>query len=112
MTSFDNVVQKFNDYLDYFNVAYHCKHFRDGYQWKFDYWSGDVIITSGSYNHENGFVESYGFPWDKGDVSVCTPYEMARRLAGYEPRHDTSVEYSYDLYDLFTSLGTLLEDEV
>lgn len=54
----------------------------DGYKftWFFLGWDGDVIIHSGSYGHEVGWVESMNFPWDEGDVSSLPVEEMAWRI--------------------------------
>ena len=45
-------------------------------------------------------------PWDEDDVTVTTPYEMALRLSGDEPREE--VELSYTAEDAFNSLMTSL----
>lgn len=53
----------------------------DGGQWTFPaYPNGDVAIHSGTYHSDEGYLESYGMPWDEGDVSVETPEEMALRV--------------------------------
>lgn len=55
----------------------------DGAQLRFPWCEGDVICHSGSYLNKQGQVETYQFPWDEGDVSVMTPHEACRKIAGY-----------------------------
>ena len=51
------------------------------------YWcDGDFICHNGSYGCNSGLVESIGFPWDNGDVSVHTPEEIADLVANYYKR--------------------------
>lgn len=87
----------------------------DGYQWKFPFTNGDVILHSGSY-HNDTCVESYGMPWDRGDVTALPPERMAKYLGNYaewdalDPDDITdedvqSIEYSAG--DLFASILAL-----
>lgn len=57
------------------NVAF------DGIQFRFPWHDGDVIIHSVSYSCNSGMMESYGFPWDRNDVSIWAPTDMAALLA-------------------------------
>ena len=45
-----------------------------GYQLTFPWYNGDV------YSHVDGYVETFRFPWDKGDVTAMYPYETACRI--------------------------------
>lgn len=45
--------------------------------------NADVAAHDGTYGTARGMVESYGFPWDEGDVSVLTPEEAADRIIVY-----------------------------
>lgn len=102
----DVIAQEFENYLADFGVTtYTRRDWQDGYQWIFpldDDRIGDVIYTPYSYNNQNGYVESMGFDWDEDDVSALPPEEMARRLAGYEPRSE--LEYHYSLAECIASL--------
>jgi len=53
----------------------------DGYKFVFCGTTGDAIIHSGSYGCWDGELESYGFSFDDGDVSVHTADELARLIA-------------------------------
>lgn len=49
----------------------------DGWQIKFNWANGaDAAAHFGTYGSDSDKVETYQFPWDKGDVSVFSP-EMA-----------------------------------
>ena len=52
----------------------------DGIQFRFPWHDGDVIIHHYSYSCNSGMMESYNFPWDRGDVSVWEPVEIAALL--------------------------------
>lgn len=98
----------FNHALDDFGIKYEMIPRFNGYQWLFPEHPGiDVIAHSASYGIKDMYVESFGAPWDNGDVTALTPYEMASRLAGYdwndEDKYQPTVE---DLYDsLFMMIG-------
>ena len=102
----------FENYLSLYGVEnYTRRDWQGGYQWIFplgDDRIGDVIYTPYNYNNQNGYVESFGFDWDEDDVSVPPPEEMARRIAGYEPRPE--LEYHYSLRECITSLFRVRED--
>lgn len=78
----------------------------DGAQWTFPMFKGDIAIHSGTYDSDEGYLESYNMPWDEGDVSVCTPDEMISRLKGNPPNGE--YEYHYTSDDLFNSFSTVL----
>lgn len=52
----------------------------EGYQLRFPWCVGDVAAHKGTYENENGKVESYCFPWDDDDVSILTPEEAAIKI--------------------------------
>lgn len=70
-------------YLTVCGVPYEIKRLHDGYQLIFDWTRGDVACHSGTYMSSKGFVESYQFPWDEGDVTVMSPDEAARAIEKY-----------------------------
>ena len=41
----------------------------DGFALRFPWCGGDVICHGGSYGHEHGYLETYGFQMDEGDVT-------------------------------------------
>ena len=62
-------------------IPFSIQHLMSGWKWTFpDYPGGDVICHEGAYGVTQGHVESYGMPWDNGDVTHCTPSEMVVAL--------------------------------
>lgn len=55
----------------------------DGYQIRFPWCDGDIICHNFSYGHSAGHVESYCFPWDKGDVTELTIKEAFVNVVNY-----------------------------
>lgn len=49
----------------------------DGWQLRFGWSSGDIACHSGTYEHDEGMVESYMFPWDDGDCTPLCPDDAA-----------------------------------
>lgn len=89
------------------NIPFTYEPLFDGGKWTFPkYPHGDVALHSGTYHSAEGYVESYGMPWDNGDVSVCLPHEMICRIIGEESRESGEKKYNTD--DLFGSLAVLL----
>lgn len=109
-TKFESTIREFTRLLVSYDIPFEYAPFRDGAQWKFStYPDGDVAIHSGTYHSDEGYLESYGMPWDEDDVTVTTPYEMVLRLSGDEPREE--MELSYTAADAFNSLMTSLSLE-
>ena len=67
-------------------VPFRYRPLYDGWQLIFK-WSGDVAADvachSGTYGNLEGFVESYNFPWDEGDVSMLTPDDFLKKVIKY-----------------------------
>ena len=79
---FTSVAALFSTLLIERHVTFTRERLYDGWKWLFpDFPYGDVIIHSGSYHCDEGYVESMGMPWDEDDVSVFLPEEMANRIA-------------------------------
>lgn len=55
----------------------------DGLQLRFPWHEGDVACHSGTYDSNLGYVESFEFPWDNGDVTELEPEKMALRIVNY-----------------------------
>lgn len=55
----------------------------DGLQIRFPWCDGDIICHSGSFEHERGYVETYCFPWDEGDVSILSTSEVIIEIINY-----------------------------
>lgn len=101
---YENVMKRFCELLNNEGIGYTVANLYDGYQWcNIDRLEGgDVVIHSGSYNNKKGYVESYGMPWDEGDVTSCSIEEMVDLITG---RIDTPRnKYNYTSTDLFESL--------
>lgn len=89
------------------HITFTCEPIFDGYKWTFAHLpDGDVALHSGTYHHNEGYVESYCMPWDNGDVSVCLPYEMVCRIKGEAPRESGEKTPSFeDLLNSIIALG-------
>ena len=102
--NFESTANKFDALLIDYGVPFTRKPLRDGFQWTFSEWDGDVVVNSYSYGALNGLVESYHMPWDNGDVTATTPEEMAALLA----REKTEPSYRYE-YTFGETLASLLQ---
>ena len=101
---FEDTRDYFNHLLDEAGIKYTVNRCFDGYQWRFPALpGGDIICHSASYHSNEGFVESYGFEWDDGDVTALPPDEMIAYLLGEE----TEPQETYDFMDLLESMGKL-----
>lgn len=68
--------------MDY-NVPFRLEsyaNYRTGYQLTFPWCNGDIVCNDMSYGHVGGYVETFKFPWDEGDVTTMYPYEAACRV--------------------------------
>lgn len=89
------------------HITFTCAPIFDGYKWTFPHLPhGDVALHHGTYDSNKGYVESYGMPWDEGDVSICLPYEMVCRIKGKEPRESGEKRYSFE--DCLNSMKNIL----
>lgn len=64
-------------------IPFHVHQIFEGWQITFPWCEGDVACHDGTYGAHSGYVESLGFPWDRGDVSVMKPKKMARKIVKY-----------------------------
>lgn len=55
----------------------------EGFQIRFPWCEGDIACHASTYGNRDGFVESYQFPWDDGDVTMLRPEAAARKVIGY-----------------------------
>lgn len=69
------------------DVPYTMNPIFEGWQIRFPWCDGDVVIHDGSHGHRIGLVESYCFPWDDGDVSAMTSEEMADKIVEFYNHH-------------------------
>ena len=104
----ESTARAFNEALIKYDVNFRQETLFDGYKWTFPGTNGDVALHSGTYGAREGYVESYCFPWDNGDVTVCPPEEMARRIAGYTVNPD--MEYNYSLGEILASFDFLRQE--
>lgn len=101
---FEETRDYFNHLLDEAGIEYTVNRIFDGYQWRFPAFpNGDIVCHSGSYRNDEGYVESYGFDWDDGDVTTLPPDEMISYLLGEETEH----KQTYGIYDLLLSIAAL-----
>lgn len=101
---FEETRDYFNHLLDEAGIEYTVDHIFDGYQWRFpEFPNGDIICHSGSYHNDEGYVESYGFEWDDGDVTALPPDEMISYLLGEETEH----KQTYDFNDFLLSIDAI-----
>lgn len=61
-------------------VPYEIHEIYEGWQLRFGWCYGDVAVHDYTYGAKSGYVETYKFPWDDGDVSMLTPEEAAERI--------------------------------
>ena len=76
-------------------VPYEINECWDGWQLRFPWCNGDVVIHSGSYEHSAGKVESYCFPWNDDDVTALSVDAAAALIIGYyefKTRMDTIMD--------------------
>ena len=66
--------------LNYSGICFEVKRLYDGWQLIFPGYGGDVACHSGTIGATKGYVESYGFPWDNGDVSALKPKKMLKNI--------------------------------
>lgn len=71
-------------YLTEAGVPYTINRSQDGWQMCFYEWcDGDLICHSWSVGHSDGWVETYQFPWDEGDVTSMSPEDAAWQIIEY-----------------------------
>lgn len=108
ITIIDGAATYFEMLLDAYKIKHTTLTCYDGVQWKFDDFSdADIVIHSGSYYNQYGYLESYGFPWDMEDVSVCTPHEMIKRILKYQGKKvnaDSQIKYSIEDLSAFSKI--------
>lgn len=62
-------------------VKHTCEALHDGYAIRFPWKEGaDVAVHFGSYGSACGYVESIGWPWDDGDVSMLSPDDAVNKI--------------------------------
>lgn len=66
--------------LGEYGIQYDIHALHGGAQITFDWNEGDGVCHSFSYGNETGNIETYGFPWDNGDVSVLDIPEFCSRV--------------------------------
>ncbi len=88
-------------------------HYQHGWMITFEGFTGDAICHNGSYGspcygglydpsvehndwNEDGRWETYGFPWDNGDVSVHNARALAHMLAALRDGFDWEPYENYD----------------
>lgn len=64
-------------------VIFRYRPLLDGWQLIFEWCNADVACHSGTYGNLEGFVESYGFPWDENDTSMLSPETFTEKVVEY-----------------------------
>lgn len=81
--SYEQTRNIFNAYLELYKIKYECHKLFGGYQWTFpEYPDADIICHKGSYYSDIGYVESFGFHWDNGNVTALPPEQMIKHFIG------------------------------
>lgn len=80
MNRYNDLIAAMSDKLDSFHVPHSVNDCWDGAQIRFPWCEGDVAFHSGTHFHQENYVETYRFPWDKDDVSVFTPNEAIEKI--------------------------------
>lgn len=66
--------------LDELDIPNNLRLCYNGAQLRFPWCEGDVACHEGTYGSDSGFVESYQFPWDDGDVTMLSPQEFIEKV--------------------------------
>lgn len=64
-------------------IPYTIKLYAGGFVVKFPWCDGDIACNVFTYHHEDGYVETYHFPWDDNDVTVLTPEEAVNNIINF-----------------------------
>ena len=65
------------------NVPFYFRNCYDGAQLAFPWTAGDVVCHYFSHGSNAGYVESFQFPWDNGDVTKLTVEEAIEKISNY-----------------------------
>lgn len=98
------------------NIPYEIRPCWDGFQIRFSWCHGDVACHSGTYSANQVAVESMGFPWDEGDVSIHLPEEMAQFIIQHWEKNKEGIEKQMatikDVIDIYQISDTTLKDYI
>ena len=78
-----NVMNDIELALFHSNIEYTQHSLHGGYQLRFPWCDGDVVIHDRSGKSADGKVESFGFPWDVGEISIMTPKLFVEYIRNY-----------------------------
>lgn len=95
--NYETVINELALELAAVGVPHEINECHDGWQLRFPWCIGDVVIHSGSYEHSAGKVETYQFPWDDDDVTVLSVQAAAALIASY--------------YEFKTHMDTILDKD-
>jgi len=87
MNKYKQAIHELADMIEYAGIPYTVNDIFDGAQIRFPWHEGDIACHNGTYNADDGLVESYQFPWDEGDVTMMTPEEAAERVIELYAQH-------------------------
>ena len=83
MNDYEKRINFIAEALDALQVPYTKNESWDGAQLRFPWCEGDIVCHFFSMGSDSGFVESYCFPWDEGDVSMLSPQEAIVEIYHY-----------------------------
>lgn len=77
---FSDALTEFVTGLIELNIPFKFHPHGNGGQIVFPWTDGDFIICAGSIGCGRGMLESYGFPWDDGDVTSMTAFDALEKI--------------------------------
>jgi len=80
MNTYNERIAAMSDKLDFYGIPNEVNDCWGGAQIRFPWTIGDVACHEYTSGSENGYVETYQFPWDEEDVSALTPEETVDRI--------------------------------
>lgn len=80
--------------LNRYNIPHELYDCYEGFQIRFNWCDGDVACHNTTYGADNGYVETFRFPWDNDDVSMLKPKEAAEKICNYY-KNKIILKYKY-----------------
>lgn len=103
INKYQRVICEVADMLDAAGIPCTVNDLFDGAQVRFPWHEGDIACHNGTYNADDGLVESWELPWDEGSVTTMMPEEAVARvieLYGQYKEEISSVATEEDLLGL------------
>ena len=100
MNKYKRVIHEVAGMLEYAGIPHTVNDIFDGAQVRFPWHKGDIACHHGTYNADDGFVESWELPWDEGSVTTMMPEEAEARIVELYNRYKEPVCTEEDLLGL------------